>query len=146
MRYTVAIAAAILAATACANPQYVSFEVAHTTASTNVLTQTLPVIGYVDEVYVKAPSQAGVTANVSVVVSPSIDTGLTSTTLFTNGTLTAADIARPRVAQTDNEGTNLSTLTVPERYLCVGDSVTLTVTQSSEVTNVTYKVFLKVDQ
>lgn len=143
------ISAAALGLMACAvlaGPQFVSFEVNHGTTSTNVLTQSRAVHGYVDEVYVSAPSRAGVTANVYVASTPAIDTGLTSTEIYTNAAVTAAAKARPRIAQTDTEGTDLSSLTVPERLLCVGDTVTLRVVQSSAVTGVVYKVRLKVDQ
>ena len=149
MRKLAAICALLTAfavAGALAGGQYVSFEVSHGTTTTNVLTQTQAVNGYIDEIYIEAPSRSAVTAAVSVVVSPVVGSGLTTTTLYTNATVTAAAKARPRVTQTDNEGNNLSSLSVAERFLCVGDSVAVRVTQSSAVTGVVYKVWIKTKQ
>jgi hypothetical protein len=133
----------LMACAAMAAPRYIPFEVSIGTNAAEVVTDAQAVGGMIEEVYLQAPA-ALVTANVSVVSAPAVGTGLTETVLYTNGTLTAAAIARPRVTQTDNEGANLSSLTVAERFLCVGDTVTFTVDQVSAQTGLTFKCWIKV--
>ena len=136
----------LLAVCAGAGPRWIKFELSHGATSTNILTQTKSVNGYIDEFYWAGPSQSGVTTDVYVTVSPSIDTNLSVAAIYTNSALTAAAKTRTRIPQTDSAGSDLSSLTVAERYLCKGDKVTVRIEQVSAVTNVTYKGFLKVDQ
>lgn len=150
---SIALAALVVAcAVVQASPRYVAFEIKAGTNTTQVLTDTERMSGYVDEIYIQTPTTNGttvksgiVTAQVLFAVSPNIATGLGSTRLYTNKTFTTAIKARPRVAQTDNTGTNLSSLTVAERFLCVGDPMVLTVKQITAATNVVYKGWIKVD-
>ena len=147
MRRLLIIAAlGLVSAAALAGPRFIPFEVSHGNTSTNILTQPQAVIGSIDEFYLAAPSRAGVTADVYMVVSPSIASGLANTELYTNSAATAALKARPRIPQTDSAGSNLSTNTVAERYFCVGGNVTFRIEQVSAVTGVVYKAWLKLGQ
>jgi hypothetical protein len=131
---------------ALAEPRYESFEVNHVNTSTNILTETKNPRGYIEEILIQAPSQAGVTANVTFVISPDVGSGLTKTVLYTNATLTAAARAMTRIVPTDNTGGALASLTVAERYLSNGDQLTFRVVQSSAVTNVSFKAWVKISQ
>lgn len=153
MRKTLAILlAVILPALALAGPQYIPFEVANGVATNVAQTDTQYPIGYIDEIYIQHATTNGVavvagivTSTVTVVSAPNVGSGLTSTTLFTDAAVAATALARPRVVQTDNTGTDLTSLTVAERFLCNGDPVTLTVTQVTELTNLVYKAWIKID-
>ena len=136
---------AILALVACiagAAPRYVALETSIGTNAAEVVTDTERVRGYVDEIYVEAPT-VGTMSVVTIVSSPGVGTSLTPTVLFTNGALTARDFARTRVTQTDAEGADLASLTVSERFLCQGGPVVLRVSQTSRVTGLTFRAWLK---
>lgn len=153
MQKILAALSALIVLSVCSasgGPKWVDFEVSHGTTSTNILTQTRPLIGDLDEVYVAIYTNdvlivAGgvVTADLFVAVSPPMASGLSSTDIYTNSAVTGVASARPRVPQTDSEGTDLTTLTVAERYRCIGDRATLRVEQVSAVTGTTYRVWLK---
>ncbi|MEN6360049.1 MAG: hypothetical protein ABFD59_08335 [Smithella sp.] len=128
-----------------AGPQYIAYEGKIGTNSATVISVAKNPIGYIDEILFQAPSRVGVTSVVTVVSAPNVGSGIPSTVLYTNATMTAADVIRPRVAQDDNTGAALTSLTVAERFLCNGDPVTLRVQQVSLVTNVTVKMWLKLD-
>jgi len=131
---------------ASAGPQYIAYEVSQGAVATNVLTQTLNPIGYIDEVYLDVPSESSVTSIVTFVSTPNVSATATATVIYTNSAATAAVKARPRVTQTDNTGTSLTNLTVRERFLCNGDPVVFRVDQTSAVTGVTFKAWLKISQ
>lgn len=135
---------ALSGVSAFANPRWVEFPVKWGTTSTNILTATQTPIGYVDEVYVLVPS-AAFTGVVSIVSTPNVSSSLTPTIIYTNAECKATGKARPRVTQTDNTGGALSSLTVAERFLCVGDPVVLRVEQVSALTGVTFRAWIKIE-
>lgn len=146
------LAAGLLAcASILASPRYEEFD-RITLTNTESDTATLQAKGLIDAVYVMAPTTNGatlgsgsVTSTVTVISAPAVGSGLSSTTLFTSSTVTNATVsARPRFAPTDNAGTALTSLTVFEPFLNVGDTITLTVSQVGVAqTNVQYRVFIK---
>jgi hypothetical protein len=137
---------AVIACAVQAGPQYVALEARIGTNAAEVVSVTNFPIGYMDEILIQAPSRAAVTADVSVISAPNVGTGIPSTVLYTNSAMSAADVVRPRVAQDNNTGAALSSLTVAERFLCNGDPVTLRVAQTpTTVTGVVFKVWLKID-
>jgi len=150
----IALAALLVAcATANAGGKWVAFEIKGGTNTTETLTDTEVINGYVDEVYLQTPmtnSKAVVsgliTANVGFAVSPAVGSGMTTTLLYTNTAFKASVKARPRIAQTDTAGSNLSSLTVPERYLAKGDTVTFRVSQATALTQVVYRAWIKLDE
>jgi len=143
---TIAGCAALMACASHAGGLYVPFVVSVGTNATATVTQSKPVLGYIEEVYVENPSASGVTSAVWFAIAPAAGTNLTETVIYTNATQSASVMARPRVTQTDNTGGNLSSLTVAERFLCVGDSATFGVTQSTSTTGLTFKAWLKISQ
>ena len=146
MRRLSCIAALTLAATiAGAAPRFVALEASIGTNAAEVVTDSEKVRGLVDEVYIEAPT-AGTTSVVTIVSVPNVGTSLTPTVLYTNGALTVADIARPRVAQTDNEGAALAAVSVAERFSCVGGTLTLRIAQTSAQTGLVFRAFVKVDR
>jgi len=87
-----------------------------------------------------------VTAAVAFVVTPNCHTNATATIIYTNSAMTASGKASPRVTPTDNEGADLTSLTVGERFLCAGDPVVFTVSDTlATVTGVTFRAWLKVE-
>lgn len=153
MRKLMAIAGVLaVAGVALAAPQYVPFVVRCGTNATAVLTHDMAFQGYVDEVYIMAATTNGgalagpvATATVTVVSYPAVDSGLAETVLYTNAALTAATKLRPRVTQTGNTGSDLSSLTVAERFLWAGDTIRFRVLQASGITNAVWKCWLKID-
>lgn len=147
MKRTILVGAlALLAVVACAAPAYVDFAVSiGTNNETTAVSDTRNPIGYVDEVYVLFPSGV-VTADVSLISTPAVNSGLTKTCLFTNATMAASGMARPRVTQTDTAGANLSSLTVAERFFCAGDPVAFRVKQVTGVTGITFRAWLKIEK
>jgi hypothetical protein len=152
----VTLAAGLLAcASAWAAPRYEEFDrITLDNAATN--TATLTPKGRVIAVYVMPPSTGGValatasvTGAVTVVASPAVGSGLSSTTLFSDAAVTNATVsAMPRITPTDTAGDALTSLTVREPFLSAGDTITLTVTQTgtaAAMTNVLWRVFLKLD-
>jgi hypothetical protein len=133
----------MLASISHAGQKWESFEVTIGTNATATVTDSKPIIGEVDEIYIQAPTKASVTNNVSFRIVPVIGTNLTQTTIYTNATATAAVKARPRILGTDTTGANLSSLAVSERFVCVGETVTFSVTQSSSVTALTVRAYMK---
>ena len=131
---------------AFADPMYVPLECRIGTLSTSVVTAVANPRGYLDEILLQAPSRAAVTAVVTVISAPAVGTGISSTVLYTNAEMTAADVIRPRVAQDDNTGAALTSLTVRERFLCAGDPITLRIAQVSGVTGIVFKVWLKIEK
>jgi len=149
------LAAGLLAcATVYAGPRYYEFtRITLTNTATN--TAVLNPKGAIDAVYVMAPTTGGVTlaaasvtSTVTVVSAPNVGSGLSSTTLFTDAAVTNFTVSsHPRFAPTDNTGAALSSLTVFEPFLNVGDPITLTVIQTGTAqTSVLYRVFIKVNQ
>lgn len=134
----------LLACPVFAGPQWIEFTGKIGTLSTSVVSVTKNPIGYIDEVYIQAPSKAGVTSVVTLVSSPNVGSSLAPTVIYTNGETVAAAKARPRVIPTDSAGSDLSSLTVAERFLCNGDPLVFRVEQSSAVTGVTFKAFVKI--
>jgi len=109
---------------------------------TNTVSQSVQ--GVIDSVYVQVPSSQ--TALVTVVSAPAFGSGNAGTMIYTNAALTASTVARPRYVPTDNTGaTNalVGASHTSEPYLCAGDTVTLTVTQASAGTNISWRAFLK---
>lgn len=152
MRNLLVIALCVLCGSAFAGPQYIPFEVSIGTNAAEVKTVTQYPIGYIDEVYIMGATTSGVavsaglvTNDISLIVTPNIGSSMVKTVLYTNATLTGAARARPRVTQTDNTGANLSSLTVAERFLCNGDPVAFRVAQSSTLTSLVLKGWLKID-
>lgn len=149
--YLIAAALTVMAGIALADPQYVPLECRVGTNAAAVATDSANPRGYVQEILFQAPTTNGaavstVTSVVTIVSAPNVGSGITSTVLYTNAAMTAAAVARPRVTQHDNTGANLSTMTVAERFLCAGDPITFRVAQSSGVTGVVFKCWLKIDQ
>ena len=140
------IALGLVACASFGQPKYISFEVSNGTNTVAAFTQSKNPIGYIDEVYFQAPSAASVTGTVSIVSTPNVGTGMVTTLIYTNTALTAAVKARPRVTQTDSAGADLTSLTVAERFLCNGDPVVFRVLQTSAVTGLTWKAWIKVVQ
>lgn len=136
------VALACLASLAHAGSRYVSFTatIGATAGVTN--TQTRPIKGSVNEVYVVVPENF--TGDVYFASAPGISTDAPETVIYTNAALTASAVARPRVVPTDNEGSDLSSLTVAEPLLLTGDQVTFSVIQASELTNTTVSGWLKI--
>jgi hypothetical protein len=138
---------AVMCMVACsvfAGERWESFEVAIGTNATATVTDSKPIIGEIDEIYIQNPSKASVTSTVAFVVAPVIGTNLTATTVYTNAAHTASVKARPRILGTDTAGSNLSSLAVAERFVCVGETVTFSVTQASSVTGLTIKAWVKI--
>lgn len=151
MRRMIALGLVMLAASiAVAGQQWVELNLLCTNTQTN--TATANVQGRIDTVYVEAPTTGGVavaftTGSVSVVSTPAVGLDLSSVTLYSNDAVTnTAVVARPRFAPTDAAGSALSTLTVKEPHLAVGDDVVFTVEQTAVAghTNVLWRAFLKV--
>lgn len=141
-----AILAALLAlvGAASAAPHWQPIEARIPTNNpTTAVTGTAAPEGYVDEVYIEVPGST--TSRVTLVSAPAVAAGLTKTVLYTNGTVTANARARTRVTQTDSAGSNLSSLTVAERFLCKGDTLTLRVEQASARTQVVFRAWIKMD-
>lgn len=137
------VAISLTACAVMAAPRYIPFEVSIGTNATAEVTDSRPVNGIIDTVYLDAPP-AAFTGLVSVVAAPTVSTNLTAVTLYTNAALIATATALPRIVPTDNEGAALSSLTVAEPYLCLGDTVTFSVTQASAQTGLTFKCWIKV--
>ncbi len=136
-----------VALTACASyarSRYVPFTVSVGTEAQTTNTQTRPIIGYIEEVHIENASEANVTSTVTFTKSPAVGTNLTTTVIYTNTAQSASVIARPRVTPTDDEGSALTNLTVRERILCTGDPVTFSVIQTTEVTGVVFRAWLKI--
>lgn len=123
--------------------QYILFE-NKIGATSQTVTNSQPVLGYINEILVAAPSRTG-TGIVSVIISPAVGSNMPKTIIYTNASFTTAVSAMPRVTPTDNTGTALSSLTVREKYFCKGDTVTVTTSETNSITNVTFKVWLKVE-
>lgn len=139
------LVAVVMAAYAIAEPAYVEYRIkVGTTATANLVVTNNP-IGYVDEVYIQFPTGVR-TALVTVVSYPNVGTSLPATVLYTNATMQATAKARPRVTQTDNAGSNLSSLTVAERFLCNGDPLVFRVKQAAGSTGVTFRAWMKIDK
>lgn len=138
-----------LALPAFAAPQYVEMKMKITGNSTN--TATVNPSGKLMSVLLSAPSTNGtaintVTGDVRVTVSPNVGYSMPGFILYTNGTAAASAVAHPRFIPTDKTGSALSSLTVAEPYFLCGDPVTLTVIQSGTLTNVLWRVYLKMDK
>ena len=140
----IAVMFLMLVSTVLAGEKWQSFEVSVGTNATATVTDSHAIIGEVDEIYVQNSSKANVTNSVAFSVVPAIGTNLTAAVIYTNAAHTASVKARPRVIGTDNTGSDLSSLAIAERFVCVGDTVTMSVTQSSAVTNYTVKAWLKI--
>jgi len=140
------IAIAALAGIVSAEPRYIAYEGKIDTLSTSVVSVVKNPIGYVDEILFQAPTKGGVTSVVTIVSAPNVGSGMVSTVLYTNAAMTAAAVIRPRITQQDNTGTDLTSLSISERFLCNGDPVTLRVVQTSVVTGVVFKCWIKMDQ
>ena len=137
------VAALVVASSALAGGRYVPLEVSVGTNATTRVTATERFHGRVNEIYFQIPAAS--TSVVTVVSTPNVGSGLTPTVLYTNAALTANAVSRTRVAQTDNTGANLSSLSVAESFLCVGDPVVFSVTQASAQTGVTFKAWIKLE-
>ena len=141
-----AIAAVLMAlvGVASAAPHWQTIEARIPTNNpTTAVTGTASPEGYVDEIYIAIP--ASTTSRVTVVSAPAVATGLPGTVLYTNAAVTASGRVRTRVTQTDSAGSNLSSLTVAERFLCKGDTLTLRVEQASARTQVVFRAWIKMD-
>ena len=137
-------AAVMLAACAMGQSRYVPFEVSLGTNAAEIVTASQPISGYIDAVMIENASKAAVTSAVTFTISPNIGTNLVSEVIYTNATQSASVVARPRVTPTDTSGNALTSLTVREPYLCTGDTVTFRVNQSTSVTGVTFKAWLRI--
>lgn len=136
----------VLALRASAGSIVVPFILWQGTDSTEVLTQTANEQGYVEEIIIQSPTKGGTTSLVTVVATPSAGTNLTPTVLFTNASLTAGAVIRPRISATDNTGAAFPSNTVPtERYFCTGDDLALSVDQTSTKTGFWYRVWIKIN-
>lgn len=143
--------AASLCSAAVAQPRYESAVIKLTNTSTN--TVTLNPQGRILSVMVLGAQTNGVTmatgaatGTVTVISTPAVDSGLTATTLFTSTMTNATLTASPRFAPTDAAGTALTTLTVKEPHVNVGDPIVFQVIQAaSGLTNVTWKCWLKIE-
>jgi len=143
--------AALCVGAALAQPRYESAEVKLTNNQTNSV--TLNPQGRIVEVLVLGSQTNGVTLStgaatgtVTVVSTPAVNSGLTATTLFTATMTNNTVTARTRIVPTANTGAALSTLTVAEPHLNVGDPVVFQVVQAaSGLTNVSWKCWLKVE-
>lgn len=124
--------------------QYVYFENKIGATGGITITNSQAIIGSIDQVLIQAPSRTS-TGVVSIVVTPAVGSNMTRTVIYTNATVTAAASAMPRVIPTDNTGTALVALTVAEKYFCKGDTVTVYTSEANSITNVTFKVWLKVE-
>jgi hypothetical protein len=131
----------VLASVASASPRAEPIVAKIGTNATTAVSGTQVISGYVDAIGINVP--AGTTSSVIVVTSPVAGPDVM---LYTNAAVTADVASRTRVAQTDNAGADLSGAgTVVERYLAVGDTVTVTITQSSGETGVTFTTSIKLD-
>lgn len=137
------LAAMAVASSAMAGGRYVPLECSIGTNATATVTDTEYFRGKVSEIYVQVPAAS--TGVVTVVSTPNVGSGLTPTVLYTNAALTANAVSRTRVTQHDNTGANLSSLSVAEPFLCVGDPVVFSVTQTSALTGVVYKAWIKLE-
>lgn len=143
--------ASLLAGVVLAGPRYEKGQMLLTNTATN--TVYLNPQGRILEVLVAKPSTGGVaiataaaTGTVTVISTPAVNSGLTATTLFTSTVTNNTLTTKPRFAPTDNTGSALSSLTVYEPLLCVGDSVAFKVIQEATgMTNVLWQVWLKVE-
>lgn len=144
-----ALMAGVLMGLACvvqAGPQYVALEARIGTNATATVTDSVNPIGRIIEILIQAPSRAACTNSMSISCSPNVGSNITATVLYTNATMSAADVVRPRIVPDDNTGAALSSLTVAEPFLCNGDPITLSVTQTpTTVTGVVFKVWLKIE-
>lgn len=142
---TIIIGAAVMLAVCAAHAgRYVAFEASNGTNAAAVVSDSQPIIGYIDAVMVENASESGVTSAVWFAISPAIGTNLVSETIYSNATQSASVVARPRVTPTDTSGNALSSLTVGEPYLCTGDVVTFRVKQSTSTTGVTFRAWLRI--
>jgi len=135
-----------LLATACAavaGVRWQSYEVSIGTNATAAVTDSHPVIGAIDQVHIENASAANVTSTVTFVAAPSIGTNLASTVVYTNAAHTTSIDARPRFLGTDTAGSDLSSLAVAEPFVCVGDTVTFRLVQTSAVTGITVRAWIK---
>lgn len=140
-----ALAALAACAGVRAEPRYVELR-CDVATNAAVATDSEAASGYVREILIQGPSQAGVTANVSVVAIPFCGSNMVATVLATNEALTAAQLFRPRIVPTGTSGSALSSLTVAEPVLCVGDTLRFRVAQTSaQVTTVVFKAWVKID-
>ena len=137
-------AAVMLAACAARANRYIPFEASIGTNASAVVTASQPIIGYIDAVLIENASKSSVTSAVSFTIAPIIGTNLVSEVIYTNATQSASVVARPRVTPTDTSGNALSSLTVREPYLCTGDTVTFRVNQTTSVTGVTFRAWLRI--
>ena len=141
----IALAAMAACATVQAEPRYVELRCDVATNAAFAI-DSEAVSGRVLEILIQGPSQAGVTANVSVVMIPFHGSNMVATVLATNETLTASQLFRPRIVPTGTSGSALSSLTVAEPVLCVGDTMRFLVTQTSaQVTTVVFKAWAKIE-
>ena len=143
---TIFAALTVMAGITLAQPRYVPLECRIGTNAATVVTDSANPIGYVDEILFQGPTRAGVTSVVTIAAVPNVGTGMVATVLYTNAAMTAAVVARPRVLQHDSGGTNIASFVVGERFLCGGDPVTFRVSQTSAVTGVVFKCWLRLDQ
>jgi len=145
----ISLAAGLMAcASASAEPRWVPLIVKCQGAVTSSVSASVQ--GRIMEVRVSSPATNGVaitsvTGNVAIAATPAFGTGNAATTIYANTNVTSAVAARPRMAPTDTAGTGLSSLTVYEPYLCVGDTVALTVIQTGAASNVVWRADVKVD-
>jgi hypothetical protein len=117
-----------------------------TTGAQATNTVSVAVDGWIEAIYLKAPSKASTTTDVCITVAPAITTGLTATLLATNAAAEAALLFRPRVIPTDATGGALASLTVAEPYFGHGDTLTYRVVQTSNGTGVTFKAYVLIRQ
>ena len=143
MRKLLTIGAVVMLAACVANARWIQFDAAIGTNATATASDTQVVFGEVDAVYIGAPSKAAVTGAVSFVAQPRVSSALPSATMYTNASYSAAVTAQPRVLPTDNTGSSLTSLAIREPYSLKGDYVTFAITQSTAVTGVAVRAWLK---
>lgn len=138
MRNLCIILAVVLAAGVVnGRPQHVTMSAATGTNTTATATDST-LSGYIDEIFLEAPS--GVTSGIVSVVATQ---PLGNTVTLASKAVTADTLVRIRVDGTDTAGSAL-TSDPPGRYLTHGDTITLTVT-AADPTGLTWRVWIKYD-
>jgi hypothetical protein len=135
---------ALCAVVAYAEPRSRYLEVT-TNSKTGALERTMTdttIVGYIDEIRFECPTANTVTADVSIVA---VTTYSTNVVLAGKVNCTADFTARPRFDCTGTNDTSYLTSDAPERYMTIGDTITMIVTNCNS-TSVVWKALIKYDR